>query len=335
MDKKIKKTVFISSTYNDLIEYRNAVWTLLEKYDINIKGMEAFGAHKENPLDTCLNEVSQSDIYVGIIAQRLGSIDENTGKSFTQLEYERALMEDKEILIYIINDSALISIEDVDFDFKKQKLDNFKVILRSKHTTDTFKDIDDLVKRLKTRLDDILLPKSFISTETDTFSYTKEVISKFLLFPKTYSDTEIRLKIKFNGKAFPASKEICETFGFSYARTIGVPIEIVDPELDSIELKEIFMNEETSVLYFEKTIIQEYEVTARLLFSTKKIKTIKANFFDYNKTTNYAASDLFLGYSGSVLNNFSSIHSPFEFNKERIERVEGDGTAILFLQNFL
>ncbi|HXM50058.1 MAG TPA: DUF4062 domain-containing protein [Pyrinomonadaceae bacterium] len=66
----MNKTVFISSTYDDLKEYRRAVWELLEKFDVNVRGMEQFGARKEAPLATCLAEVEQSDIYLGVFADK-------------------------------------------------------------------------------------------------------------------------------------------------------------------------------------------------------------------------------------------------------------------------
>ena len=95
----MKKTIFISSTYKDLVKERKAVWELLKRYDVNIVGMEEFGARKDSPLTTCLKEVEQSNIYIGIIANRWGSIEEESGKSYTQLEYEKAIEKDKEILI--------------------------------------------------------------------------------------------------------------------------------------------------------------------------------------------------------------------------------------------
>lgn len=87
----MRKTVFISSTYEDLKQHRAKIWDVLNKFDVNIRGMEQFGARKETPLNTCISEVEQSDIYIGIIAMRLGSIELNTEKSYTQLEYEKAL----------------------------------------------------------------------------------------------------------------------------------------------------------------------------------------------------------------------------------------------------
>jgi len=105
----MKKSVFISSTYVDLKEHRKEIWQLLSKYDVNVLGMEQFGARKETPLETCINEVKRSDIYIGIISQRLGSLEPTSGKSYTQLEYEKAIELDKEILIYLIDEeNALI-----------------------------------------------------------------------------------------------------------------------------------------------------------------------------------------------------------------------------------
>ena len=52
--------------------------------------MEFFGARTEKSLEVCLSEVEQSDIYIGILGMKYGSIDEDTGKSYTHLEYKKA-----------------------------------------------------------------------------------------------------------------------------------------------------------------------------------------------------------------------------------------------------
>src|SRR5262245_11713031 len=96
-----KRSVFISSTYKDLKNYRRAVWDALNKFDVVVRGMEAFGARTSKPVDTCFAQVEQSDVYVGIIAYRLGSIEPESGEPFTILEYERAVAQRKEILIYL------------------------------------------------------------------------------------------------------------------------------------------------------------------------------------------------------------------------------------------
>src|SRR6266478_723170 len=123
----MNKTVFISSTYGDLKEYRRAIWELLENFDVNVRGMERFGARKETPLATCLTEVEQSDIYLGVIAFRLGSLDAASGKSFTQIEYERAFERSKDIRIYLADEeNSKFLIKDIDRDEKVGKLEAFK-----------------------------------------------------------------------------------------------------------------------------------------------------------------------------------------------------------------
>lgn len=101
----MQHTIFVSSTFVDLQSHRKAVWDTLAEFDVAVRGMEQFGARTETPLQTCLFEVDQADIYVGIIAFRLGSIESQSGKSYTQLEYERALTRSKEILIYLVDEA--------------------------------------------------------------------------------------------------------------------------------------------------------------------------------------------------------------------------------------
>jgi len=115
--------------------------------------MEKFGARFKCPLDTCLEEVEKSDIYIGIIGYKYGSLDKITKKSFTELEYEKAFnLGKKLILIYLMNeDECLIHPKHVDFK-NHQRLVDFKKILSSRHTIDSFKSPDDLAKKIRLKL---------------------------------------------------------------------------------------------------------------------------------------------------------------------------------------
>lgn len=218
-----KKTVFISSTYEDLKDYRKKVWELLESYDVNVKGMEAFGARSESALQTCLNEVERSDIYVGIIGLKLGSINEETGKSFTRIEYEKAVSdENTEILIYIIKDEAKISINNIDFGEKHEKLNNFKKLLKEKHTVDFFRTESDLVDKLEARFKDLLQSKkeeTEDSHEKNPYEKAESIINKFVLAPKIYSGKEVILRVKLTKSPFAVSKELCKNFNLKYGET--------------------------------------------------------------------------------------------------------------------
>lgn len=144
--------VFISSTYGDLIPYRKRIWEEIGKLNIKILGMEKFGARQSAPLDTCLEEVTNSDIFIGIISFRFGSLDKSTKKSFSQLEYERAYSLKKEIMIYFMSDDSLIHPIYVDKGINAGRLDSFKKTLKRRHTIDTFIDPEELVIKIQDRL---------------------------------------------------------------------------------------------------------------------------------------------------------------------------------------
>ncbi len=63
----MNRSVFVSSTYEDLKEHRKAVWDLPGSYDVQMRGMERFGDRTNDALSTCLTECEQSDVYVGIV----------------------------------------------------------------------------------------------------------------------------------------------------------------------------------------------------------------------------------------------------------------------------
>lgn len=143
------KTIFISSTYRDLIPHREQIWKVLQNFDVLITGMETFGARRSNSLETCLEEIESSDIYLGIISMCYGSVDELTGKSYTQIEYEKAHQLGLEILIFLVNESSgIVNTGNIDFGEKQLRLNGFKNILKRNHTVDFFTNETDLGRKV-------------------------------------------------------------------------------------------------------------------------------------------------------------------------------------------
>lgn len=89
MDKKYQ--VFVSSTYQDLIEERQKVIEALISKNCFPVGMEYFPAASEEQFAVIKKLIDRCDYYILILGGRYGSIDPKTGKSYTQLEYEYAL----------------------------------------------------------------------------------------------------------------------------------------------------------------------------------------------------------------------------------------------------
>lgn len=105
MNKKLQ--VFVSSTYTDLIEERQAaVQAILDAGHIPA-GMELFKAGNESQLKTIYKWIDESDVYMLILGGRYGSIEEKSGKSYTQLEYEYALNKGIPVFAVVISQSFL------------------------------------------------------------------------------------------------------------------------------------------------------------------------------------------------------------------------------------
>lgn len=153
----MRKSIFISSTYQDLQLHRNQIWTVLQNFEVDVVGMENFGARKSNPLDTCIDEISDCDIYIGIISMCYGSVNEETGKSYTQLEYEKAKEKGLEILIYLVDErNGELKTGNIDFGDKYLRLESFKNILKKNHTVDFFINEKDLGQKIYRDLEKII-----------------------------------------------------------------------------------------------------------------------------------------------------------------------------------
>lgn len=104
-DKKLQ--VFVSSTYTDLIEERQAaVEAILSSGNIPA-GMELFAAGDESQMSVIERWIDESDIYLLILGGRYGSIDLKTGKSYTELEYDYAVSKSKSLFSVVISQNAL------------------------------------------------------------------------------------------------------------------------------------------------------------------------------------------------------------------------------------
>ncbi|MCA2657011.1 MAG: SUMF1/EgtB/PvdO family nonheme iron enzyme [Microcystis sp. M049S2] len=101
--------VYISSTYGDLKEYREAAYRALRRLGHDAVAMEDYVATGQHPpLAKCLKDVDNCDWYVGIFAWRYGYIpdEENPeGKSITELEYRQAEKKQKPQFIFLLEEN--------------------------------------------------------------------------------------------------------------------------------------------------------------------------------------------------------------------------------------
>lgn len=311
------KTVFISSTFRDLEEHRRAVWQLLKKFDVAIRGMENFGARTEGPLDTCLAEVEQSDVYVGIVAFRLGSVHPASGKSFTQLEYEHARQLKKNILIYLADEHTPYEMRYDRIDLEPatvEKLQAFKRTLREQHTVNAFTNPEDLVEKLRRDLTRYLdLNKIPTGGREDEFRGSLAIVKRFLLTPKALVGREISLRMKFSFEPYPASRALCNAFNLVYGDTVGAGMNVLAPKSREMDkFTELYASGRTIPQFLELATQKEpVDVLAQLQFSEQDIDRKHARFFGFVEypwdSEPYDASDpgVYLAPEGKVLMLFT------------------------------
>lgn len=104
---KRKLQVFISSTYSDLQEERQAAVSAILKAGHIPAGMELFTAGDRSQMDTIKEWIDESDVYMLILGGRYGSIEKTSGISYTELEYDYAQEQRKPAFAVVITEDAL------------------------------------------------------------------------------------------------------------------------------------------------------------------------------------------------------------------------------------
>ena len=121
-------TVFISSTFLDNQERRKWVDDAVQRAT-NMKpvGMERFTASTRPTVEECERFARDCDIYLGIIAHRYGWIPEGKPLSITELEYDAAKAANKPCLMFQIDPSIRVDMED-DLDPEPERWDKQKLL---------------------------------------------------------------------------------------------------------------------------------------------------------------------------------------------------------------
>jgi hypothetical protein len=105
--QKRKYQIFVSSTYLDLVEERQAAVEEILKAGHIPAGMELFAAGDESQMETIRRWIETSDIYMLILGGRYGSTEANTGLSYIELEYDYAASLNKPIFAVIMKPAAI------------------------------------------------------------------------------------------------------------------------------------------------------------------------------------------------------------------------------------
>jgi hypothetical protein len=79
--------IFLSSTFEDLLDYRQAVDEAIRGLNLHSDDMLVWPADSRSPAENSIDRVRRSDILVLLVAHRYGTIPDGADKSIVELEY--------------------------------------------------------------------------------------------------------------------------------------------------------------------------------------------------------------------------------------------------------
>ena len=243
MSIKKKYSMFISSTYEDLMEERQAVIGVALENDIIPVGMEQFHAAPASQWDVITKMIDECDGYLLIVGGRYGSIDDADGISYTEKEYNYAKSKGLPVLVLIRKDDSIVASKMDKGNAKHTKQEKQDLLVRFKdkvktdgNTIDFFTDINDLryktaqalsnskeyfpkdsgwvrYSELKGAEDSLMVKDSDLTVSIDNVIQNAE----FALFgkcadPTGYCDSEV-------GKLFQSIREYLDEKGIKYSKS--------------------------------------------------------------------------------------------------------------------
>ena len=137
--------IYVSSTFNDLEEHRKKASLAIRRAGHEDAAMEYYVAEDQRPVDRCLADVAQCDLYIGIFAWRYGWIPKKNNRkklSITEMEYRQAVKTGKTCLIFLLDGKAPWPGDLIDDD--RTSIRRLRDELAEKHGGDRFSSADEL-----------------------------------------------------------------------------------------------------------------------------------------------------------------------------------------------
>ena len=208
-DKKFQ--IFVSSTYTDLKEERQAAVEAILSAGHIPAGMELFSAGDESQMTVIKRWIDESDIYLLILGGRYGSIEPKSGKSYTQLEFEYAVEIKKPYFSVVITGKGLD--EKVASHLKRNALEDkyqkelteFKMQIMSSNVVREWDDKKDIKIAIHETLSDFSYNKDLVGwVKADNVVNSALVADEIAKLSKENSDLREKLNSLLPRKTLPA-----------------------------------------------------------------------------------------------------------------------------------
>lgn len=180
--------VFVSSTYEDLIEERKEVTQAILECDCMPVGMEMFPASNLEQWNFIKKVIDKSDIYLVIIAGKYGSEsrDESGHRiSYTEMEFNYALEQGKPVLAFLVDNIGKLERNKTEDDNSKMELlKNFKEKIKASRLIKYYKNKDGLKAKVISSLNQIkkqIDSDGWVRADENSISSSREFTEKIRL----------------------------------------------------------------------------------------------------------------------------------------------------------
>jgi len=188
--------VFISSTYIDLKDYRQAAITVVNRYKCVPLAMEFFMSQPAEPTRVCEKQLLECDILVGIYAHRYGFIPEGKNTSITHEEYELAKKEGKECLCFLVDQDFPWKPTLCEFD-KINRIKKFMEEIKKEEVLSFFTTPSDFEAKLSGSLGKLLIEKKGTAEQKEQLASGGKLIP---VAPTPYMAHSYALPPNFTGR---------------------------------------------------------------------------------------------------------------------------------------
>lgn len=185
--------IFISSTYEDLIDERNSAISTIDRNDQSI-AMEKWFAEAEAPKEVALNKLQECDAVVLILGFRYGSIDKEEGISITEIEYNAAKSLGIPVFVFLKSNSEGKWVNEEKDDIVYKKHNAFKIRIDSeieKNYRKKFKTSQELATEIIGAIRQYEIENGMIGSRISVFvsyeEFSKPFLNKNKIFNHSYS----------------------------------------------------------------------------------------------------------------------------------------------------
>jgi hypothetical protein len=252
MNKKYQ--VFVSSTYLDLIEERQAVIKALLNVDCIPSGMELFPATDTSQWEYIKRVIQECDYYILLIGGRYGSVEKESKLSYTEKEYKYAREIGKPTICFYVADNLL---ESLPLEKKERELEGqlslkkFKELARE-NLSAPFTNPDNLAFNVVNSINNLKISTPTVGWVRGDLVITGESAEEVLKLKRQVENLEKQIDIIENSKIenLKLNKLIKIDVNFVYYYSMGE---------DSIKMREISYSFDVNLNFILEDVIFDLE----------------------------------------------------------------------------